>query len=265
MNEYEAKQQRRKARLTGAADRAQANSDAHYTAAHEAVAHIPFGQPILVGHHSERRHRNTLARSHRHMDKFCEEADRAKELQAKAAAVGTGGVSSDDPNALDKLRKKLEGLEAAHGHMKVINKALRGGKTQEERVAALVALGYTEAQVTGFMKKNFAGRVGFPTYALSNSNANIRRVRERIAVLEAAQGHVYREHEHGDLRIVEDPDANRIKVLFPDKPSAEIRAELKSRGFRFAFNDPDMPWQRHLNNAGLSAVRTFLSWYDAQA
>lgn len=31
------------------------------------VEHIPFGQPILVGHHSERAHRRTLERSQNKM------------------------------------------------------------------------------------------------------------------------------------------------------------------------------------------------------
>ena len=45
-------------------DKARAASAAHFQAAHDTVKDIPLGQPILVGHHSERRHRRTLERAH---------------------------------------------------------------------------------------------------------------------------------------------------------------------------------------------------------
>lgn len=40
-----------------------AESGRRWNAALSATAGIPLGQPILVGHHSERRHRNALARA----------------------------------------------------------------------------------------------------------------------------------------------------------------------------------------------------------
>lgn len=264
MNEYERKQEARRKRLIARAERANAQSDQYYQASRDAVAHIPFGQPILVGHHSERSHRNTLARSHRYMDKCCEKADEAKELRARADAVGTGGISADDPDAVAKLRKKLEDLEVAHSQMKVINKVIHRHQGHGERAAALAALGYAPDQVEKLLKKDPMGCVGFPSYALKNSNANIRRVRMRIAELEEARGNVYTEREHGPLRIVEDPEVNRIRIFFPDKPNADVRATLKRRGFRCAFSHPDFPWQRKLNNQGRYAVAGFLEWYDAQ-
>ena len=59
-----------------------------------------MGQPILVGHHSERRHRRDLDRIHRNLERAMEAEKTAKELAYRAAAVGTGGISSDDPDAI---------------------------------------------------------------------------------------------------------------------------------------------------------------------
>lgn len=81
MNPYEAKQEARRERLVIAAGRASAESVERYNAASKMAEVIPFGQPILVGHHSERRDRNyrskissgfkqcgdLLCRTHRHL------------------------------------------------------------------------------------------------------------------------------------------------------------------------------------------------------
>lgn len=52
--------------LHAAADRKQAEADGRAQAADQISDGIPLGQPILVGHHSERRHRRDLERIDRH-------------------------------------------------------------------------------------------------------------------------------------------------------------------------------------------------------
>lgn len=59
------------------AENAETRSRAAYKASCAAVESIPFGQPILVGHHSEGRHRNALKRQDRQMQKSIEENDKA--------------------------------------------------------------------------------------------------------------------------------------------------------------------------------------------
>ncbi len=95
MNSYERKQEDRRARLEAAADRAESRSNEAYKRADmsEGATGIPFGQPILVGHHSEGRHRAAIKRADNAMRKSIDEGNRAKELRGKAAAVGTGGIS----------------------------------------------------------------------------------------------------------------------------------------------------------------------------
>ncbi|WP_143132963.1 DUF3560 domain-containing protein, partial [Brucella cytisi] len=69
MNAYEQKQENRRARLEAAAGRAEARAVFAYKRADmsEAATGIPFGQPILVGHHSEARHRRTIEKADRAM------------------------------------------------------------------------------------------------------------------------------------------------------------------------------------------------------
>src|SRR5215218_4006566 len=111
MNSYEQKQERKRLRLQAAAERAASEATAHYARSRRYTEGIPMGQPILVGHHSERRHRNALTKSNNAMRKASELAARADELRGRAAAVGTGGISSDDPDAIAKLSAQLHSCQ----------------------------------------------------------------------------------------------------------------------------------------------------------
>lgn len=76
---------------------------------------IPFGQPILVGHHSERRHRRDLDKIHTNMRKAIEEQEKAQALQHRAEAAERHQEEKQDPGAiyrrLDKIRKDLASTE----------------------------------------------------------------------------------------------------------------------------------------------------------
>jgi hypothetical protein len=61
-----------------------AKATAAFEASNNAVKDTPFGQPIIVGHYSERRHRRAIETSQRNMDKMCREMETAKEQGWKA-------------------------------------------------------------------------------------------------------------------------------------------------------------------------------------
>lgn len=65
-------------------ERAGERAGEHWDASNKATEGIPFGQPILVGHHSQRRHEKALERSHLHADKACEEMDKQENWKNRA-------------------------------------------------------------------------------------------------------------------------------------------------------------------------------------
>jgi hypothetical protein len=242
MNRYEAKQEARRARLAARAEKVAAEAQTHFRRVDAIASMIPFGQPILVGHHSEKRHRADIARIRNGMDKGVEASRKADQLQQRAAAVGTAGVSSDDPDAVEKLKAKLAKLEATVARMKSANAALR-----REDHDGLVALGFTEAQIVSLRSPDFAGRVGFPDYAFTNTGAEIRRIRARILRLERQQLQATRSYLLEDgTRIVRNVEANRVQIITPAKPDDAMRRALKSHGFRWAPSEG--AWQRHLSD-----------------
>lgn len=250
MNSYEAKQEAKRERLEAAAERAEARSTEAYRRADmsEENTGIPFGQPILVGHHSERRHRAAIARGDAAMRRSIEESKKAAHYRGRAASVGQGGISSDDPEAVTKLREKLEQAETRQTFMKAANAALR--KNDDD---TLRALGLTDAQIEGLKKPDFANRTGFAAFQLTNNNANIRRMRKRIAQLEKASEAEDSEAEYDGFKVVENTEENRVQFLFDDKPSAAIRDILKGQSFRWSRSNE--AWQRQLNNAGRYAAK----------
>lgn len=267
-NRYQDKLAERKARLEAQADKASAESKSTYKRAKGLASAIPFGQPILVGHHSEKRDRNYRGRIHNTFGKAFALQDKAAHYADRAARVGTGGISSDDPDAIEKLRAELAALEVTQDRMKKANKAIRMNHTPEAQLAALVAQGYSEVDAQDLLKPDFCKRVGFPSYRLSNNNANMRRISDRIKVLEAASMRSDKEETGAGYTYREDTEDNRVMFLFPGKPDEKVREVLKRHAFKWSPSRPGQPWVRQLNNSGLyhaSEVRKALDAMSAEA
>ncbi|WP_288229152.1 DUF3560 domain-containing protein [uncultured Desulfovibrio sp.] len=253
MNDYEAKLEARRERYEEKAEQLRAEAKRLHQRAHEMADVIPFGQPILVGHYSEGRDRRYRERIHNTFGKAFATMDKANHYEQKAASVGTGGISSDDPDAVVKLKEKLESLQRNHEWMKNVNAAIRKGKTPDKQIPALVALGMTEAEAQELLKPDYCGRIGIAPYSLQNNNANIRRVEQRIRELErAAERNVTVEREGNGYTYREDADENRVMFLFDGKPEEATRKLLKAYGFKWS--PTRTAWVRMLNNAGRYAA-----------
>lgn len=258
MNAYEEKQAARRERYEALAAKAEQQSAALYETARQMAEAIPFGQPILVGHHSEGRDRRYRARIHDTFGKSFALQDKAKHYADKAAAVGTGGISSDDPDAIEKLRAELANVQAAQDRMKAANRLIR----KNDR-AGLAELGFSPEQVEELFKPDFCGRVGFPSYALSNNNANAARIKKRIQELEQRRAREAVELEGEGYRYREDAEENRVMFIFPGKPDAETRDLLKRHAFKWS--PSRNAWVRQLTNAGIYAGKQVRAALDAKA
>ena len=186
--DYEQRKAVKIERLRSRAAKLEGEASGKISAARRVGGMIPMGQPILVGHHSERRHRRDLARIDAGYRAGFAALDKAKELARRAAsAEQSASVSSDDPSAADKIREKIAKLEKDISIMKGANKVIRAAKGDEARaIASLQALKFSSGSAAALLKPDFAGRIGFPGYKLTNAGAEVRRLRKRLEVLAAA-------------------------------------------------------------------------------
>lgn len=192
---YRERREARAERLRDWAAKREAKSAAAFARTDELRDVIPFGQPILVGHHSERRHRRHLERMHRGMDQAVEHQAVAQRMTGRADNIEAqleGAIYSDDPDAIEQLEARLEGLEAERARVKAYNASCRKGApdtsllTERERQGLAGMLKYAPIQAR-------AGQ--FPAYHLSNMTGNIARNRKRLEALKRARARAAREEE----------------------------------------------------------------------
>ena len=165
-------------------------------------------------------------------------------LLDKIRSTGMGGISADDPQAVQKLEKKLESLEKSQETMKAVNAYYRKHKT-------LDGCPHLSPEQLEKLKADMAsswhlGDKPFATWALSNNSAEIRRVKDRIKSLSQQKeiGFVGWEFDGG--KVDANTEANRLQIFFEDKPDETTREALKSNGFRWS--PKAGAWQRQLTS-----------------
>lgn len=101
-------------------DNADGRSKEAFDRAMGAVEGIPFGQPILVGHHSEKRHRAAIAKSDNAMRKSVEESDKASRLANKAEywERKAEDINLSMPESIEYYTEKLAEAEEYHAGVK---------------------------------------------------------------------------------------------------------------------------------------------------
>jgi hypothetical protein len=245
----------RRARYEARAAAARAESTARYTQARTMQDVIPFGQPMMPGHHSYKSDRNYRDRIWSNIGKGVEAERRAEELERRAESTGHA-ITSDASDAPDLIAERIATLEHKQAVMKRRNGIIRKykGKGTDAVVAALVADGMTEDRARQLAAPTEPWlRPGYPSYALSNNNANIRRLRDRLEELArlAATGPSDTGERDG-MTFGEDVDAHRVWVAFEERQPSDVVDQLKRHGFRWA---PSLGrWQRQATANGRASL-----------
>jgi hypothetical protein len=107
-------------RLINASINAENKSTQYFERSNDAVKGIVFGQPILVGHHSEKRHRADLDKSWNAMGKSVEMSKKAEEYESRAEywSKKANTINLSMPESLDFYEFELEKAKAKHEGLK---------------------------------------------------------------------------------------------------------------------------------------------------
>lgn len=251
----EEKRQARIERYERLAEKAKQESNTAFEKSHKMSEVIPFGQPILIGHHSERRDRRYREKIDNTMRKSVKFDEKAEYYKSKAeAAANNDNIYLGDEDAVERLTEKLEGLKRSQEIMKFVNKIIRDKKkTREEKFKAIQENGLSENQAEKILT---SGYVGFASYSLTNNNANIHRVEDQLKRAIALRETETTEEEINGVRVVRNTEENRLQLFFPDKPDKETRSKLRHNGFRFAYSNEC--WQSYLNNRQIYRAKELL-------
>lgn len=182
-------------------------------------------------------------------DKNMQDWQRIQGLLDKIRSVGTGGVSSDDADAVQKLQNKLDSRQRLQDHMKAVNAYYRKHKTLEG--CPDLTLEQIEKLQTAMAEDRLRDRP-YLSWQLSNNSAEMRRLKARIETLNRQRETEYVGWQFDGGRVEINREANRLQIFFDAKPDADTRSVLKSNAFHWSPREG--AWQRQLSDSVFWAV-----------
>jgi hypothetical protein len=215
------------------AGKAEDRSASAYAGAHRIADGIPFGQPILVGHHSEKHARRDADRIYRGMEKGHDEhklADHHRSAAAGLAQALDKSIFSDDDDATSALTARIAEREAEREQMKQVNKLYRKGDA-----AGLAALGLSldtlreKVAAVGYS----CVTAPYAAYELQNIGGRFKADRDRLAQLTREREAHTKAEDAGGMLITRYPEHDVCSVRFAEKPARDILDDLRGANYRF--------------------------------
>lgn len=214
------------------AAKAEARGEARLSGARRIMDGIPLGQPILIGHHSERHHRADIKRIDNGVTKGLELLNLSKHHESKAAGLADQldrCVFSDDDNAIEALTARMEEKITKRDRMKQVNALYRKGDAQ-----GLAALGLDLERLKAKLAElgPYFGKAPHMPYEFTNLGASIKTDERRIADVKRRTERAEKaEAAPGGILIEKSSDGEYSSVTFAEKPDREILNALKAAGF----------------------------------
>lgn len=182
---YRERRERRVETLRDRADRSEARSQEAYDAEHRIGDQIPMGQPILIGHHSQRRAERDRDRMQALASRSVEESRKAERQASSATEIERQlevAIFDDDPDAVERLEEKIAGLEAERARFKAYNASCRKGSPDESLLSDAGRAGLKTVRTYAPYQLGKKGELNY-----SNLTANIARLKKRLEGLKAPE------------------------------------------------------------------------------
>lgn len=191
-------------------------------------------------------------------DKLMEEWNYIMNIPEEIRSIGNNtAIYSDDEDAIEALEAKAKKYRETLEEMKKRNAHYRKHGTMK----GYDGITDDRAETLDFEIKHSFYKVPFPSYELTSARQKIKTAEERAEQLKKLKAKAEQPSEdnypHVDgVEVEENAEAMRIQLFFDGKPSEEVRAVLKSNGFRWS---PSFgAWQRQLTENAKYATRKTL-------
>lgn len=207
-----------------------------------------------AGNYNMKKHEKQMSRE----GALWKEYDEIKAILNKIEAVGTGAVDLADPHAREMLTDQLQKLQAQLDRNKAMNAYYRKHKSfvgfpglTAEAAAKLTADFADTCQRCPWVKHPV------PDYELTSLRGKIKRTQARLDELDKRMEQAEQTAEPTKFdggEIVRNTEADRLQIIFDEKPDDQQREALKQNGFRWSPRYG--AWQRQLTrNAEIAARR----------
>ena len=131
-----------------------------------------------------------LERSNSAMMRSVHESEKAAYYARKADAVeNNNNIYIGDDDAIERLEEKIATLTAKQEKMRAVNKLMRSKKSDDEKFAGLLELGFSEIAA----KNAVANNSTYPAYCLTNNNAKINAAKKQLEKAKSLAGKEDRE------------------------------------------------------------------------
>jgi hypothetical protein len=164
-----------------------------------------------------------------------------------------GGISNKE---LDKALSDLHRAETLQETMKKANAIIRSNKNVTERL--IKEVGFSEDNAKKIQQPDFANIIGFAQYQLTNNNAYIKRLQDKINLLNKKQQGAEKAKESGNEKYIFDGgeievnyELDRVQILFPGgRVDKELYQKLRKNGY--VFSPTNKAFQRKLTPQAIS-------------
>ena len=189
-------------------------------------------------------------------------------------------IDNTDPYAIEKITGKIKYMEDVHNVTLLYNKICKqnglanvtwADRTDEERAKRKEVISQTAKEAREKEYSEAAIKEGINSPFIANQTAEIRRNKQRLEELQKRQEVIEekKKNESGESGensgrvdfdggyIYENPELDRIQIIYDSKPERDVIDRLKHHGFRWSPSQG--AWQRQLNRNGRRAVNDVMA------
>ena len=154
---------------------------------------------------------------------------------------------------IDRYKKDLAGRQKLQEIMKASNAIIRKAKGAT-CTAELEAAGLSHDSAIKIQLPDYAGRIGFAQFNLTNNLANIHRIEGRIKEMEAKGQKATTQPEGKEIpfeggRVVLDYSIDRVQIQHDKRPEYSVISLLKGAGFHWSPRNGC--WMRQISPAAI--------------